>query len=233
MHSSTGFSPFFLDKGRLPRLPLHLMMGTDVTNVLGDSYSQAAYTLYHRLQDAYLAANESIKSKQISSKKRYDAKINVQRFVEGEWAYVWKPAPRDCDHKKFYDHFRGPFRIVKKLTDHLYKIQIGENKFDTVHMELMKSASPPETLDEVKSDDNYDCGEDKSLIEPKFPNDRPPQGSIASSPPVVETNKKDWVVDNDDDDDDDLISVSPNDQRTGHRYPRRNREQRIPYQHRP
>ena len=234
VHSSTGFSPFFLDKGRLPRLPLHLMMGTDVTNVLGDSYSQAAYTLYHRLQDAYLAANESIKSKQISSKKRYDAKINVQRFVEGEWAYVWKPAPRDCDHKKFYDHFRGPFRIVKKLTDHLYKIQIGENKFDTVHMELMKSASPPESPSEVRIDDKYDRGEDKSLIEPKFPDNRPPQESVVRNSHDLrdDQNNRNMAVDNDDEDDDDLILVSPNDQQTERRYPQRNRRQRVPYQHR-
>ena len=85
LHSATGFSPFFLDKGRLPRLPLHVLMGTDIKNVLGDNYSQAAYELFHRLQNAYLAAHESIRSKQESSKKRYDAKINVQSFVEGEY----------------------------------------------------------------------------------------------------------------------------------------------------
>ena len=173
LHSATGFSPFFLDKGRLPRLPLHVLMGTDIKNVLGDNYSQAAYELFHRLQNAYLAAHESIRSKQESSKKRYDAKINVQSFVEGEWAYVWKPAPRDCNFKKFFDHFRGPFKIVKKLTDHLYKIEIANNKFDVVHMELMKSAFPPKNPDQLREDIDYDCGEDKSLMEPDFPDNRP------------------------------------------------------------
>ena len=73
LHSATGFSPFFLDRGRLPRLPLHVLMGADIKNVLGENYNQAAYELFHRLQNAYQAARESIRSKEESSKKRYDA----------------------------------------------------------------------------------------------------------------------------------------------------------------
>ena len=78
VHSATGFSPFFLEKGRLPRLPLNIMMGVDTKDVLGEDYSTAAYELYHKLQGAYKQAHESIKSKQLSSKKRYDTKTNVQ-----------------------------------------------------------------------------------------------------------------------------------------------------------
>ena len=101
-------------------------------------------------------------------------------------------------------------------------------------MELMKSALPPKKPDEFKNDDMYDCGEDKSLIETKFPNDRPPPGNVVSSPPAVQIdqNKKNRATANDDDDDD-LISVSPNDEQAGHRFPRRTRQLRVPYQHRP
>ena len=87
-------------------------------------------------------ANDCIKSKQISSKKYYDTDINVQNFIEGEWAYVWKPAPKGCDSRKFYDHWRGPYEIVKKISSHSYKIKLSEDKYDMVHMELMKAAAP-------------------------------------------------------------------------------------------
>ena len=232
VHSATGFAPFFLDKGRFPRLPLIIIMGTDVKDVLGDNYSQAAYMLYHRLQDAYQAAHESIKTNQISSKKRYDSKINVQSFVEGEWAYLWKPAPRDCDYKKFYDHFRGPYKIVKKMTDHQYKIEIGESKYDVVHMELMKSASPPEHA----QNDDYDRGENSSLIEPQFPNDRPPSNKGVSAPsPSLKTVNDSKGNSRNSDSDDIVVIKQPRTTQTQAREPRittRTRVQRVPNQHR-
>ena len=222
IHSSTGFSPFFLDKGRLPHLPLHVMMGTELKNVLGETYSQAAYDLYHRLQEAYASANDSIRSKQISSKKRYDSKINVQTFIEGEWAYVWKPAPKECNYRKFYDHFRGPYKIVKKLTDHMYKIEIGENKYDVVHMELMKSAVPA-TVTEGDTI-GYDCGEDDSLVEGQFPNDPQP----AAEPGVHDNDQRGLDVNIGNDSQDRPIVAIPI-----RRYPDRIRRQTVPYQHTP
>ena len=86
---------------------------------------------------------------------------------------MWKPAPRDWYFKKFFDHIRGTLKIVKKLTDHLHKIELANNKFDIVHMELMKSAFPPENPDQLREDIDYACGEDKSLVEPDFPDNRP------------------------------------------------------------
>ena len=143
VHSSTGFSPFFLDKGRLPRLPMHILMGVKPKTIMGKHYSDYTYNLYHKLQNAYAVANDAIRTKQISSKRHHDIDINVQNFIEGEWVYIWKPAPKGCEGRKFYDHWRGPFEIVKKLTTHSYQIKLTEDKFDVVHMELMKAAAPP------------------------------------------------------------------------------------------
>ena len=218
LHSATVFCPFFLDNG------------TDIKNVLGDNYSQAAYELFRSLQIAYQAAHESIRSKQESSKKRYDAKINVQSFVEGEWAYVWKPAPRDCNFKKIFDHFRGPFKIVKKLTDHLYKIEIANNKFYIVHMELMKSLFPREIPDQIRKDIDYDSGEDKSLVEPDFPDNRP-----LTEKKLTQTVNRDELLR--EHDETPLILVPPaipfQPLQQERRYPSRNRVQHIPYQHTP
>ena len=59
------FSPFFtIDTPP----PLRVLMGTDIKNVLGENNSHALYELFHRLQNAYQAAHESIRSKQGSSK---------------------------------------------------------------------------------------------------------------------------------------------------------------------
>ena len=97
----------------------------------------------------------------------------MQSFVEGEWTDVRKPAQRDCNFKKFFENFRGPFKIVKKLTDHLYKMELANSKFDNVHLELVKSACPPENPDQLREDIDYNCGEDKSLVEPDFQDNSP------------------------------------------------------------
>ena len=230
MHSATRFSPFFLDKGRLPRLALNVMMGVDVNKVLGTNYNTAAHDLYHRLQETYKEAHENIKGKQISSKRRYDTKVNVQSFVTGEYAYVWKPPPAHCDYRKFYDPYRGPFKIIKKVTDHTYKIKVGDDKYDTVHMELMKAAPPPSDTTEVKEYDGYDSGGSAGIDETEVRRDSE-VGEISRRVDEVIRNR---VVD--DDERRGLIVMPPSQptqQGPDRRYPLRNRVQRQPYQHTP
>ena len=119
---------------------------------------------------------------------------------------------------------------MKKLTDHLYKFEIANNKFDVVHMELMKSAFPPENPDQLREDIDYDCGEDKSLVEPDFPDNRP-----------LTEKKLPQTVDRDEllreQDETPLILVPPTipfqPLQQERRYPSRNRVQHIPYQHTP
>ena len=146
VHSATGYSPFFLEKGRLPRLPMDVLLGTAPVDSLVEEYGEAALELYTKLREIYAFVRENIKSKQVSSKKRYDEDKYVKSYKVGSWVYVWKPAPQGCTYKKFYDNFRGPFKILEKVTSHTYKIVIDEDKgtSDIVHMEHLKDAKIPE-----------------------------------------------------------------------------------------
>ena len=76
-------------------------------------------------------------------KKQFDRSSHVVEYKVDDWVYVWKPAPKGCDFRKFYDHYRGPFKIVSKVTEYTYKIELGPNKFDIVHMEKLKLAKNP------------------------------------------------------------------------------------------
>ena len=144
IHSSTGYSPFYLTYGRHPRLPMDIVMGTNPELICGDNYGEFASTLYHKLYDIYEFVREHLKSKQISQKSRVDKDAHVVTYKAGDQVYVWKPAPKDCSYRKFYDHYRGPYKIVKRVSAHTYKIALNEsrNLFDIVHMEKCRLAQP-------------------------------------------------------------------------------------------
>ena len=116
------------------------------------------------------------------------------------------------------------------LTDHLYKIEIANNKFYIVHMELMKSAFPREIPDQIRKVIDYDCGEDKSLVEPDFPDNRP-----LTEKNLTQTVNRDELLREHDETPLILVPLAIPFQplQQERRYPSRNRVQHIPYQHTP
>ena len=224
IHTSTGHSPFFMDKGRSARIPMDVIMGTKVDQVLGETYSQTASNLYHKLQNTYNAVTKTIQGKQDYSKKRYDENAVVKHYKVGDWIYVWKPTPAYCKYKKFYDNFRGPFEITAKVGDHGYEIDLGSGKRDIVHMEHLKAGEKPKDHTVVDLNDYFG---DNPEPETDVIEDGPTNDEISveiNEDKSSQTKKKPTPV----------IFI-PSDMQAarsddGHR-PVRDRRQHIPYQH--
>lgn len=143
VHSSTGYSPFFLRYGTHPRLPVDVIAGTNPPNLENKAQNKYARDLYYKLHDVYAYVRKHLNAKQLSMKKQFDRSSHTVHFKIGEFVYVWKPAPAGCNHRKFYDHYKGPFKILSKMTEYTYKIDLGNNKCDVVHMEKLRKAKPP------------------------------------------------------------------------------------------
>ena len=210
VHCMTGFSPYFMDKGRLPRLPLDVILNTAPVPETGEHYGEAAQNLYDRMRKIFLFVEDNMQTKHVSSKKRYDTKARVHKFLVGSYVYVWKPVPQGCTYKKFYDHFRGPFKIVEQITAHTYKISLDEtkDKYDIVHMEMLKDAKIPignkPALDikhyaddlipggEVVRDDEGDVREEtllseeeiQNILSPTVPSRAKREGTLVRYPPL-------------------------------------------------
>jgi hypothetical protein len=78
-------------------------------------------------------------------KRQFDRSAHVVKYNVDDWVYVLKPAPAGCDHRKFYDHCKGPYKIVSKVTEYTYKIELQPNKYDIVHMGKLRLGKTPST----------------------------------------------------------------------------------------
>lgn len=156
VHSATGYSPFFLRYGVHPRLPVDIVAGSRPPQIESKAQNQHARDLYYKLHDVYTFVRKHLNSKQVSMKKQFDRAAHVIKYKPGDWVYVWKPAPIGCDHRKFYDHFRGPFKVVDKVTEYTFRVEIQPGKFDIVHMEKLKLGKAPRVITEELHDSTRD-----------------------------------------------------------------------------
>jgi hypothetical protein len=62
------------------------------------------------------------------------------RFNEGENVYVYFPQRKAGYSPKFTSYWRGPFNVVAKISEVLYKVNCGRNgKKQVVHCDRMKN----------------------------------------------------------------------------------------------
>jgi hypothetical protein len=127
VHETMGQTPFFLNKGRHPR-----MLPTDpVTN------TSMAGTYLQELQKVMEKAEESLRKAKQAMKKRWDSnKRSRVEYEEGDLVLIqadYLPSTRPS--RKLDDKWRGPFKILQKKGNTAYEIELpsswkGHNIFN-------------------------------------------------------------------------------------------------------
>jgi hypothetical protein len=64
------------------------------------------------------------------AKQRYDNRVNVKPFKPGDWVYLWRP--RKKGQHAFASNFYGPFKILSKVGDYVYKIDPGNSRIHAI-----------------------------------------------------------------------------------------------------
>ena len=148
IHSSVGFSPFFLHRGHTARLPLDVMFDTH-SGQLFQSRKEYAYKLHKTLKETYDYVDKSLRSNREFMKTKYDKRMNEIKYKIGDKVFVWRPRPPG-NKNKFFDHWFGPYEILSKNTDHTYKLNIGDKSrmFDIVAHDLLRKA--PDDAEKVE-----------------------------------------------------------------------------------
>ena len=85
VHSSTGFSPFFLMFGHEAKLPVDLMYGSNPMET--KTVSGYALQLKSCLQNAYALVREHCKTDHRRQKALYDEKVHGKPFNPGDTRY--------------------------------------------------------------------------------------------------------------------------------------------------
>lgn len=135
-HESTGFSPAELVYGRALRSPLRMLReswegsGEDTTVV------EYVLGLLERLHVAKKIAAENMSTSQLKAKAYYDRTARKRTFEVSDRVMLLR-----CSKKnKLEVHWEGPAKVIEKLSDTNYAVQLGGRRKEVkiYHSNLMK-----------------------------------------------------------------------------------------------
>ena len=117
VHEATTFTPYFMMFGREICLPIDIMFGTQVDQEPLTHGSYAA-TLQAKTENAYHIVRTRMQRVQKRTKDYYDKNVTGSVFERG-----------DRQTRKLWRPWTGPYRVVKKISDIVYRVQLeGDEK---------------------------------------------------------------------------------------------------------
>ena len=126
IHSTTGYSPFYLMYGREPQLPIDIVYGTqspsrtDVNNFVQQSHKLMEQA-YHRVREHLSAGHQR-------QKDIYDKRVHGKPYQEGDAVWLLDPVVAEGQSKKFHHSWKGPFRVLKRISDCDYLVESSAGK---------------------------------------------------------------------------------------------------------
>ena len=115
VHSSTGYSPFFLAHGREARMPIETMFGGVAnSHSLPISYDDFVDGVTKRMKHAsYLVGQELVKCQERQS-NYFDSKSRFQPYSIGDLVWIDDPAKQS---DKLAARWNGPFRVTRVMNN--------------------------------------------------------------------------------------------------------------------
>ena len=143
---TTGYTPFFLMFGRQARIPIDIAYGTPTPSALPTTKYAAA--LNKRLETAYHQVRTNSGNKLDYEKELYDKRIHGKEFSLGDKVWLHCPTVPRGQSKKLHKPWKGPFSIVKKLSDVTYVIRNLQNRRQKFVVHFNRLKYYPDTMRE-------------------------------------------------------------------------------------
>ena len=123
-HETTGFSPNSLMLGREVCTPLDVMYEVP-SSIRPVPQNEWVWQLQERLENAHKLVRANTSQSMVRQKHYHDRKLNWGQFCVNDVVYVYFPRTKSGQSPKFTSYWRGPFKIIKKLSDVTYMVNCG------------------------------------------------------------------------------------------------------------
>ena len=133
VQESTGFSPSMMMFGRDVTLPVDLALGKPEQNTQ-ESKTSFALELENKLEKVHDLARKNLTIASNSQKRLYDHRLNQNVYQVGDMVWLYTPQIKPGLCSKLSRKWTGPFVVMKKLNDVIYRIQLNKrSKAKVVH----------------------------------------------------------------------------------------------------
>ena len=160
LHESSGYSPFRVNFGRSPILPIDIVVGRPPRpeGSTGDAnVPQYVEELSTSLRKIFSDVKSHLDKAHERSKKRYDKDARGETFAVGDQVWLYVPVKRGRT-KKLASFWRGPYTVIDRLNAAVdYRIQlVGSTKTLIVHRNRLKRCYglPKNTTKESRQKDS-------------------------------------------------------------------------------
>ena len=141
IHEATGFTPYRVNFGRSPTLPVDIMLGRAPTSCKGEETRIPVYVqeLNSHLKSIFNHVRIKLKSSHAQNKDRHDQAVAGDQLAVGDRVWLYIPAVKQGQTKKLSSLWRGPYTIIDRVGSVTYRIQlIGTAKTLVVHRNRLK-----------------------------------------------------------------------------------------------
>ena len=184
-------TPNMLMLGREVEVPLDLMIGQPPAE-MPTEVTEYAQVLREKMEKAHDYARQHLAKSAVRQKRYYDHKVKEMLFNRGDMVWLYTPAVKKGHSKKLQRYWTGPFAVVDRLSDTIYRIQkskaakpkvVHRNRLNKYTGDL-KCAWLCDPLAEVESDVDSEIAVEMIPTEedmPEVDTDRP----IPENPPIT------------------------------------------------
>jgi len=135
---ATNYAPFELMYGRLPRMPVEMVLDLPAESYPAD-LDQYAEEFSERLREANQIVQQHTRTAFARMKRNYDARVRESEYVVGQYVLFFYPRRYRGRNPKLARPNIGPFRILRRLNDVNFVIAMTpKSRKMVVHIDKLK-----------------------------------------------------------------------------------------------